>query len=678
MKRKILSLLAIASLAFFACSSDEAETADARSGLNLLITDANSNLPLQDVNLKLLPNGQAKKTGPQGTASFSGLFGGTHILRAEKEGYAAMRGPVEVPLEGSNTELFSLYEMSATVTGSLFYIGDEGSNYRKPATGAKVRVTLPWYFDPSVVEAEVGADGRYSLPMPVIPGYTVEALEHTIEGVKYARILICSVSTCPDLSSGGVNRVGGDAGTTYSKASNVTFKLLDNDILLADSAQPIVLRFTDSIDIAKSNATGVVNGAIRVCVEGSTCNSNSEIRQPAEIAYSDGNRTVTITPFGKWSSAPVVRVLVLSGTGQQITKTIQTAIGTPPVDLSKESVKDLEVTSDPALLIGGELKLQWTKVDGADGYTIFARAKEGSNKYAQIYSENSGDNCGYQDGYPPTTNANKVTMDFNFSSCDYYWSELGLPGADLSDSVYFVVQAFNSISKTLLNGVTSVGVKFPDPPPIAGETVTLTSVSTDYDDGITVSWASLQGAKSYILYVNGTQARTIQAVAGTSTRITWGTTIGGVLFNRDNLSVGGAVFTVKAVGKVDTDVTEASNSISWPASIASKTTTLDNGTTAVTFNNVQYWVDIRINKIVDPDVLPGFGIEIFDDSDVSKLSYTCPTAWGNNRGCTDEGDNFRLQGDGGYFQISSGGYFNVIATGYGSGNTSTTKISINP
>jgi hypothetical protein len=538
MKKKILSLLAVvASLAIFACSSDEAETADLQGGLNLLVKDANSGQAVAAVSATLLSNGQTKMTDAQGAVSFSGISGGSHTLRIEKEGYATLKGVIPVPIIGFYNQEVPLYALS-TLTGSLYYQDNNGA--LKPAAGATVRVTLPdnFHLENNVIEVEVGADGKYTLlNMPAVGDYAVIALEHTIDGVSYGPTTICTI--CPNLALGdNINKL---TDRTYSKSTlGVTFRLLESVIELADSTQPVVLHFTDSIDIAKSSRIQVASGDYG-----------------SEITYSIDHKTVTITPLGgKWMVAPTITsTSIVSGKGQTISSIyVSTSVKTPKIDLSKEFVKNVTITEKAHPETG--ITLQWNKVVGADVYVIYAKASKGTNRYEAI------------DYVFPSSPGDVESLVINWST---YISELGssIYGGD----VMFVVQAFNyaSETETLLNDVIPAKVDIPNLT-VAGEPITVVIADIDADgwddDGITLAWNAVPGATKYQIWqrVNSIDTKLLD----TPTPENSFKLIFGEHFDPDDAIAPSTIgFFVKAVGFTADDIsTNPSNVVTFPPSVA--------------------------------------------------------------------------------------------------------------
>jgi len=488
MKKKILLLLAVASLVFFACSSDEAETADLQGGLYLLAKDANNGQALAGVSVTLLSNGQTKTTDAQGKVSFEGIAGGLHPLRIEKEGYATLEGvhPIlEVLTLGSTIVEVGLFKLSATLTGSLYYWDDKWT--MKPATGATVRVTFDddKLFAKKIIEATVGADGKYSLPMPAVPNvYKVEALAYTIGEVKYEQVAICGVviTSCPDLTASG-NSVTNleDGGYYYIKSFAGEFRVLESTIELEDSTSAVVLHFTDSIDIAKSKRIKV------------SASKSSGAVLATEITYSDGNKTVTIAPLAaKWAADPYIKVEVVSGKGREFSQNIHTIFKIEEVKLSGV-VKDLRITT--ASLPSSTLGLEWTEFDGATSYNVFIRAVEVSKAYVQV-----DESC-----FSTSTSNKKVTATIN-STCNPLTLEA------FTDTVSFVVQAYNKHSKTqtTLADVTPAKLNPAPPVNITGVTpvCTFTHVGIDeadgpYPSGVNFECNAIAGAVSYQVYAKG-------------------------------------------------------------------------------------------------------------------------------------------------------------------------------
>jgi hypothetical protein len=517
MNKKILSLLAAALMALlFACSSDVAEDmATPQARINVFVGDANNgNQALAGANLKLFPSGQTGITSGEGTASFGGIPTGWHILYIDKEGYASAMKQVNAIANAyttDNTEAVQLYKLSGSIIGFINYPVDDIGN-SLPAEGATIRITLTSDdFVKKIIEVTADKDGKFVFEnLPAVNGwYSIEALEfeRTINGtkVKYENQILCTNLSCPDLASG---IVVAPMEIYYSKSVDVgSFILLDH-IELADSTTAVVLNFSDAIDVAKSR------NAIQVKIS----SSYSSDDLPVDITYGNGDKTVTIKPLGKWKVAPYIFISYQSSNylysvkGKILNSTrIQVPIKPPSfADLSDLVVEGLKFNSTASQLSAGQLKLEWSKVDDATGYKIFVKAKEGSNGYADVSSCTGS----------LATASGKVTTEVNLSSC---YSDLGLSSSALSDSVYFVVQAYNdgSKTKTLLNGVTPGAAKPPPPTNITANTPSCTF--TPYDIyAITLNCSEMEGAVKYNLYATSAYSVDVLIYQGVPDEIYFG------------------------------------------------------------------------------------------------------------------------------------------------------------
>jgi hypothetical protein len=510
MNKKILSLLALIAL-LFACSSDEAENTDSQVKINVLVKNASNGQPLGEVNLKLLPSGQIKRTGASGTAEFSEIPQGQHFLLMDKEGYASLMQSVSVqanpkrPVEESKE--YMLYPLTAEITGFLYYTDGKGNKI--PAEGATVRFEILYdYFElgsfvNKTIDAIVEKDGKYTLPkLPAVPGtYIVWALEHEIGGVKYQSISLCEQyyysgqdNACPSLSSGGTASVGGGVAYGKSVESSLEFKLL-SWTRNVEEASPVVLEFSDAIDKSKTKANTVI----------------AEV--PVDVVYE--GKTITITPLGKWGGDFSVYINSLeSVNGKKTSTQVLITVGIP-VDLGKAKVGGLAF--EPVDESDYYFDFSWNAVKGATGYRIFAKASNGSG-FVQIYpnrcnqseiTSNSKD-IDFLEFYAPSN----VNSNYCSWSSTLIYQALGLSSEYVfqnNGSVELLVQAYNSTSATTLkDAVTIIAKPVPPPPPppsvdISGEKVanlTFDSFNPDNEFGfLFLRWDALEDATGYEIWV---------------------------------------------------------------------------------------------------------------------------------------------------------------------------------
>jgi len=352
-----------------------------QAGINVLAVDANDgDSPLAGVNLKLLPSGQTGVTSNEGAASIGGIPPGSQVLYLDKEGYAPAIREVDAKAYGAttqNVEIVQLYKLSKTIIGFIDYPDNNGNDV--PAQGATIRLTFSdeYGFVEKTIEVTAGNDGKFVFAnLPAAEwGYSIEALEFmkTIDGkeVKFPRRTLCQDDDDCLLS-----------GAVPSYSYNLTngaieseFRLLNRIIELDDALSPVVLNFSEAIDVERTRKEG---GRINVNL-------------PSEITYSEDKKTVTIAPLGKWRYAPSISIVnrthFFSVKGQYLVAnpSIQVTIKPPtPADLSAIAVQGLAITSTAAELSAGLLKLQWNKVAGADEYVVYVKAKGLTTGYEEL------------------------------------------------------------------------------------------------------------------------------------------------------------------------------------------------------------------------------------------------------------------------------------------------------
>jgi hypothetical protein len=372
MNKKTLSLLAAASIALFSACSNVVESTDSQAKLNVLVKDASTGNPVSGATVKLL-SGDEGKTDANGFAVFSGVPIGYQSVRVDASKYASVIADIRVQGSPSvaveNNEIIEIPQ-TVTLTGSAYYEDEDYNLFA--AEGATIRIILDKssYDDYSLVnealETKVGADGKYTFEVPAdFNNSIVYGLEYkSAEGIVYNPV---SVTTL-DFTLGSTPTVGD---IIYDNTAVInSFQLLGPREIryptptLADSTREIVLNFTDSIDIANS-------GSGAISVSGST---------PIDKIYSNGNKTVTIKPFGKWQENFSIYISGLrSGEGRYLSVTISVYFEAKPG----------LIEAPPTVAVASALptpKISWSEVKNATGYRILLTASNGDGSYYNVGS----------------------------------------------------------------------------------------------------------------------------------------------------------------------------------------------------------------------------------------------------------------------------------------------------
>jgi len=264
--------------------------------LTVVVTDAVTGEPLASTKVTL-SGGTSATTSATGTVVFDSLHIGSYSLIIEKAGYASGISSAIIELANTSTEYITVVNDVSTVvalppltsglSGYLYYTDETGK--KLPAEKAKVRVQLNGSYLQKVYETEVGADGKYAFvdTLPAVSNYysdnySLYALEFTApNGVTYKTRELATTKLLDKATAHA-------EAAAYQIEDDVSlFALLyyTNAVDSSGAAAVVKFEFSDAIDVAK-----VGTGSIQIGTE------------VANVAWSNGNKTLTLTPRTKWNN----------------------------------------------------------------------------------------------------------------------------------------------------------------------------------------------------------------------------------------------------------------------------------------------------------------------------------------------------------------------------------------
>jgi len=437
MNKKTLSLLAAASIALFSACSNIVESTDSQSSVSVFVTNAITGGAVAGATVKLVSSGEIKATDANGLARFGGVSGGSQSLRIDASNYASATKDVYLDASPSvaneTSTTISLYPI-VTLIGSAYY-EDEDRNLQ-PAEGATIRIELSSSSNlvNKTLETEVGADGKYTFNVPAINLSRVYGLEYKSGDVIYAT----TSSKNPVLSFGATPTVGDIVYDTKARTND--FRLLGSNTIIypptSDSSQVITLNFTDSIDIAKSGRINVLSGGNALA---------------ADVTYSEDNKTVTISPLGKWPGDFTISFGTLySGQGAIISSgTITVRYEEKPAPLEGE-VTGVKKTTGTIVTVSGtsaSASITWDAKKDATNYRIFGMStlSKANKSYILLGTFNDAAYCDTDANGKRTCTASVTLSGYALGVLDTD----GIPESPFAGDgkVNIVVQAYNDFNQ---------------------------------------------------------------------------------------------------------------------------------------------------------------------------------------------------------------------------------------
>jgi hypothetical protein len=319
-KRFTLLAAGVAALFFSACGDNVVESytpetpvipepaaippstaVEATAKLNVIVQDGADKSLVTGAKVTLLSTGKAI-TSAAGVVLFDSVAVGQHGVRVELDGYASALAVGEIGSVVSDnifqaTNGFArvyLYPLTASLEGHLRY--DNGSKKQLAPAGTEVRLVLTVSSDNSLENSQftavTGADGKYTFTdLPAVGsdlGYRIYAQTATVGGVTYpTQEVYNSTSTSRALLPGKPVSFG------YADISENTsvFDVINYTDRITE-ATPVVIEFSDSIDVAKFSTNQIT--------------ISPTLSFTAAVSTTDKTK-LTLTPVGgKWIIDPVV------------------------------------------------------------------------------------------------------------------------------------------------------------------------------------------------------------------------------------------------------------------------------------------------------------------------------------------------------------------------------------
>ena len=462
--KKLLALFTAGlGLMLSSCGDDVVESFQGpittEAALNVVVRDGSTGSVINDAEVTLLTTtGEKNKNGMKsatGTVTFEGVRVGEQRILIEKKGYtsrvlptgitrddASVGGDQGIYIADDNTVEADIYPLTSSLDGYLYYDKDGKS---LPAAGAGVRLTLSnTTFENRILTVKTNKDGLYSFnSLPAVGNaYTLTALEHKEGSITYKE----------------KNLPNGDrASLTLGAAAHVTAKLsyteaispfvyLGTNTLTIERGEPVVLTFSDDIDITK-----IVLNPVTVSPD-----------QPVEIKYN--KKTLTLTPHQEWTTTGGQVFIdiddnLVSVKGNNIAA-VNITVNVLSDDLVKQAVKGLKRDSLSYAIPtyqSTDAKLYWNKVSGAASYDVYVKL-DGTNNYKIAEAD-------VEDTF--------TVVDINDAQ------------AIEGKTSVFVVQAKNARSKSTLNGAAELEVF--SRPTVDGNITNLTKVNSDNEYNISIS-----------------------------------------------------------------------------------------------------------------------------------------------------------------------------------------------
>ncbi|GHV17484.1 hypothetical protein AGMMS49938_18290 [Fibrobacterales bacterium] len=403
---------------------ESAEPIQTQAKLNVLVTDASNGKPIS-ATVVLLSTNDTAVANAAGTAVFEKLSAGEYAVLVEANGYASIIDYAQIYgdqseniyIANENTTLVSLYPLTSTLDGVVYYTDASGKNL--PAVGAKVRVQLYGDFVDKIFEADVDANGKYVFTgLPAVgTNYQIWALEYTDAAGKTYGV---QTLTKASLIAGSPAHI--TTAAKYEGAVSV-FDLIGYKSVITDG-DTVVFEFSDSIDVQKvSNGTIYVSATADLKVDG---------------------KLVKVIPVGKWNGNFYVEFYNLTSKNNK-TFSNDYSITVLKVDLSNVAASAFNLKAIDSATINHDsyrVTLQWNKIPGATDYNVFVK-KAGETNYKQAYLYNTTND---------TTKMYYIDCVERYGDPCYSYNNIN------SNTYTFIIQAVNSQSKSQLNGAISVDV----------------------------------------------------------------------------------------------------------------------------------------------------------------------------------------------------------------------------
>lgn len=404
MNKKQLLLTATAAITALlaSCSDNVVEAGDqsvqSTAKLNAVVFDAVTNMPLEGAKISIVGTANKATTNSKGFAYVGEARIGTQALLVEKDNYAAFGKGVEIEGNGKfgvsiaeeQTVQVFLSPLTAKAEGLVYYQGKDGGEF--PASGAKVVIKCfagsdypggegTLFITPDT--AVVGADGKYAfsnlpagarleltfLSFKAKDGRKFDEFSFDYENIPFTGTAIFEPQAYN--SDGFLASVPFVVG--YGEAPSF-------DGSITSGAGEIKVVFSEPMDISEglvaspAGANVIWNATkdtLTLVFEGLELKSgfSLELRNMRSANWgrlSDFSRTVTINPID-------IRTATVAVTAVTVTD--------PSAPLTA-AWADLSLTAT----------VEWSKLEGAVMYEIWAKADKGNGRWYKIDSDVSADN----------------------------------------------------------------------------------------------------------------------------------------------------------------------------------------------------------------------------------------------------------------------------------------------
>jgi hypothetical protein len=341
--------------------------------LTVVVKDEVTGDPITGASVTLLSTSKTETTAAGGIATFNDVYVGSHQLLVEgpASGYAKIVVSTSIDAESKENvhiakekaEVVNLPPLTASVSGYVYYT--DKLDRTLPASNVSVRVQLTnTRFVDKVFKGETNAEGLYVISgLPAGAAFSAITDTTTIDGIKYSVQNVVSSGTLVASNTYHASLA------TLSTTANI-FRVLDYPAIieLADVGAPITITFSDA-----ANLEPAVYGNNTVTVT----------NQGADKAWSNGNKTLTLTPVGKWTGSLSVNISDLKSVNGKIISG-NLAIYVREVDLSGEEVTGLVYNTtrkDTVTHNQGPVTLKWDALTGLGNvkYQVYSKSETGIN-----------------------------------------------------------------------------------------------------------------------------------------------------------------------------------------------------------------------------------------------------------------------------------------------------------
>lgn len=457
MNTKLFKLLTAGTFALLSSCGDSIVDASALASnpvqteakLTVIVKDEVDGTLLNGTTVTLLSNGENKQT-QNGAAVFGDVQSGTHGLLVEKDGYAKVLNE-SASIDASSVENIYVAKdtsisvflppLKASLEGYLLYPNKDGINLPAPGVSVQLRFGTASNLVKKIYDAKGPTDANGKFVFENLPAtsaaYSILVIGTTIDGIPFQTSAPSGGGTAPSLS----NVTASFASPLQFQASNntATFYVTSyNEVVEKDA--PVIFNFSDAI-----NKATLLQNTISL--------NNTEL---ADIAWDDDGRTATLTPASGWKGNFTVTILasLKSASGKTLNgasnATYSVVVKKPDlaakkVNLSKAAVSTFIPENYMVQYNDGPARLVWDRVEGAEGYYVYAKV-ESANGYVLAATKTTPTD---------TTHTQGGSANISVGGVNYIVDN----EVNAGRSVKFKVVAYNSQTKTLLEGADSVTIK---------------------------------------------------------------------------------------------------------------------------------------------------------------------------------------------------------------------------